>query len=195
MKHQKKYRIHLRIYFVIVSIVTLCPACLFSCGLVILGTVFLYRGNLTIPVVIFLCLLVCTLTMLFGGVALYYGTAYFVKLIEEVNYAVNRIAKGDFEVRIPRRQQYGNDAVYVHELDELKSNVNRMASELAGMDYMRKDFVSNVSHEIKTPTSAMMGFAEIMLDGGVSQMEKNKLPAVPQSILYAGFRLNVEHER
>ncbi len=174
MKYQKKYRIHLRIYFAIVSIVTLCSACLFSCGLVILGTVFLYHGNLTIPVVIFLCLLVCTLTMLFGGVALYYGTAYFVKPIEEVNCAVNRIAKGDFEVRIPRRQQYGNDAVYVHELDELKSNVNRMASELAGMDYMRKDFVSNVSHEIKTPASAMMGFAEIMLDGGVPQEEQKE---------------------
>lgn len=174
MKHQKKYRIHLRIYFAIVAIVTLCSACLLSCGLVILGTVFLYHGNLTIPVVIFLCLLVCTLTMLFGGVALYHGTAYFVKPIEEVNCAVNRIAKGDFEVRIPRGQQCRNDAVYVHELDELKSNVNRMVSELAGMDYMRKDFVSNVSHEIKTPASAMMGFAEIMLDDGVSPEEQKE---------------------
>ena len=151
MKRQKKYRFHLPIYFAIASIVTLCTACLLSCGIVVLGTVFLYRGELTIPVVIALCLLVCTLTMMIGGIALYCETAYFVRPIEEVNHAVNQIAKGDFEVRVPRSQQHGKDAVYVHELDELKANVNRMGAELAGMDYMRKDFVSNVSHEIKTP--------------------------------------------
>lgn len=174
MKRQKKYRVRLRIYFAVVSIVTLCAACLLSCGLVILGTVFLYHGDLSIPVVIFLCLLICTLTMLFGGMALYHGTVYFVKPIEEVSRAVNQIAKGDFGVRINRRQQLGRDAVYAHELDELEANVNRMASELAGMDDMRKEFVSNVSHEIKTPVSAMMGFAEMMLEDGVPSEEQKE---------------------
>lgn len=174
MKHQRKYRVRLRIYFAVVSIVTLCTTCLFSCGLVILGTVFLYHGDFSIPVVIFLCLLVCSLTMLSGGIALYYGTIYFVRPIEKVNHAVNQIAKGDFEVRVPRRQQLSKDAVYVHELDELEANVNRMASELAGMDYMRKEFVSNVSHEIKTPVSAMMGFAEMMLEDGVLPEEQKE---------------------
>ncbi|MCM1193888.1 MAG: HAMP domain-containing histidine kinase [Acetatifactor muris] len=164
MKHQKKYRVRLRIYLAIVSIAILCAACLLSCGLVILGTVFLYHGELTLPIVVSLCLLVCTLTMVIGGIALYYGAAYFIKPIEEVNGAVNQIAKGDFEIRVSRSQQNSKDAVYVHELDELKANVNRMGAELAGMDYLRKDFVSNVSHEIKTPISAMMGFAEILLE-------------------------------
>ncbi|MCM1124398.1 MAG: HAMP domain-containing histidine kinase [Eubacterium sp.] len=174
MKRQKKYRLRLRIYFAVVSIVTLCTACLLSCGLVILGTVFLYHGELSIPVVIFLCLLVCSLTMLIGGIALYHGTIYFVRPIEKVNHAVNQIAKGDFEVRIPRAPRSGKDAAYVHELDELEANVNRMASELAGMDYMRKEFVSNVSHEIKTPVSALMGFAEMMLEDNVLPEERKE---------------------
>lgn len=164
MKHKKKYKFHLRMYFAVASIVTLCTACLLSCGLVILGAVFLYRGELTIPVVILLCLLVCTLTMIIGGLALYCGTAYFVKPIEEVNHAVNQIAKGDFEVQVSRGRHCLKGTEYVHELDELKANVNRMGAELAGMNYMRKDFVSNVSHEIKTPLSAMMGFSEILLE-------------------------------
>lgn len=179
MKHRKKYRFHLRIYFALVSIVTLCAACLLSCGLVILGTVFFYHGELTIPVVIFLCLLVCTLTMIIGGVALYYGTAYFVKPIEEVSRAVNQIAKGDFNVRVSRSPHSGKNAEYVHELDELKANVNCMGAEFAGMNYMRKDFVSNVSHEIKTPVAAMMGFAELMLeDSGVSEEQKEHLTLI-----------------
>lgn len=60
--------------------------------------------------------------------------------------AVNQIATGDFEDRVSRSRYGGKDAAYVHELDELKANVNRMGAELAGMNYMRKDFVSNVSH-------------------------------------------------
>ena len=179
MNHQKKYRVPLRIYFAIVSIVTLCTACLLSCGLVILGAVFLYHGALTIPFVISLCLLVCTLTMVIGGIALYYGTAYFTKPIEEVNHAVNQIAKGDFEVRVSRSRENSKETVYVHELDELKANVNRMGAELAGMNYMRKDFVSNVSHEIKTPVSAMMGFAEILLeDDTLSEEQKEHLTLI-----------------
>lgn len=174
MKHQKKYRVRFRIYFSVVSIVTLCTACLLSCGLVILGTVFLYHGSFSIPVVVSLCLLVCALTMLSGGAALYYGAAYLVKPIEEVNHAVNQIAAGDFGVRISGSQQCGKGAVQIHELDELTENVNRMASELAGMDYMRKDFVSNVSHEIKTPASAMMGFAELLLEDGVLPEEQKE---------------------
>lgn len=160
MKHQKKYRFYLRIYFALVSIATLCAACLLSCGLVISGTVFLYHGEVTIPVVILLCLRVCAFTMVIGGTALYYGTAYFVKPIEEVNRAVNQIARGDFEARVSRSRYGGKDAAYVHELDELKANVNRMGAELAGMNYMRKDFVSNVSHEIKTPVSRHLPSAQ-----------------------------------
>ena len=30
------------------------------------------------------------------------------------------------------------------------------------MDYMRKDFMSNVSHEVKTPVAAITGFVEIL---------------------------------
>ena len=73
----------------------------------------------------------------------------------------------------------GKDAIYVHELDELKANVNRMGAELAGMNYMRKDFVSNVSHEIKTPVAAMMGFAEIMLeDNSLSEEQREHLTLI-----------------
>ena len=139
-----------------------------------MGTVWLYHGELTLEAVILLCLLVCTLTMLLGGIALYYGTAYFVRPIEKINRVVNRIAKGDFSVRILRRDRRSNSAEYVHELDELEANVNRMASELEGMDYMRRDFVSNVSHEIKTPVSAMRGFAELVLEGGLSAEEQKE---------------------
>lgn len=169
VRGERKYRIRLRAYISVVSILTLCFACLFSCGVVVLAVVFLYHGSLTLPVVTAFCFLACALTMLLGGIMLYFGTVYFLKPIEKVNEAVNKIAKGNFEVRIERSEWGKGKAEYAHELDELEANVNHMASELAGMDHMRRDFVSNVSHEIKTPIAAIMGFTEIMLDGGISR--------------------------
>ncbi|MCR4956678.1 MAG: hypothetical protein K6A30_08335 [Lachnospiraceae bacterium] len=58
---------------------------------------------------------------------------------------------------------------YLHELDELTVNINLMAKELSGMDHMRKDFVSNVSHEMKTPVSSMMAM-KYSKDGGLIQI-------------------------
>ena len=174
MKNRKKYRIHLRTHFALEALLILCSACLLSCALVVTGAVIFFHGEWTLPVVIILCLLVCSLTMLVGGIALYYSSAFFVKPIEEMNRVVNRIAKGDFAARISRKQRNGRNAEYLHELDELEANVNRMASELAGMDYMRRDFVSNVSHEIKTPVSAMRGFAELLSEGGLSAEEQKE---------------------
>jgi len=49
-----------------------------------------------------------------------------------------------------------------------------MARELNGMDYMRKDFMSNVSHEIKTPVAAITGFSEMLLDGGLDEEEQKE---------------------
>ncbi|MBC7958343.1 MAG: HAMP domain-containing histidine kinase [Vallitaleaceae bacterium] len=49
-----------------------------------------------------------------------------------------------------------------------------MARELNEMDYMRKDFMSNVSHEIKTPVAAITGFSEMLLDGGLEEAEQKE---------------------
>ena len=49
-----------------------------------------------------------------------------------------------------------------------------MVAELDGMDYMRKDFMSNVSHEIKTPIAAITGFTEILLDGSIDESERQE---------------------
>ena len=49
-----------------------------------------------------------------------------------------------------------------------------MVAELDGMDYMRKDFMRNVSHEIKTPIAAITGFTEILLDGNIDENERHE---------------------
>ncbi|HSH25115.1 MAG TPA: ATP-binding protein [Massilibacterium sp.] len=44
-------------------------------------------------------------------------------------------------------------------------------TELKKLEQMRKDFVANVSHELKTPITSIKGFAETLLDGAMEQKE------------------------
>ncbi len=171
---KKKYRMKLRMYFSTVSIATLCSACVVSAIFVIGGMMLFYHGEITTWVAILLCLGICALTMLLGGTALYFGTSHFVKPLEEISEIVGEIAKGNFAVSVKRNEARKKDAEYENELDELKANINDMAAELAGMDHMRKDFVSNVSHEMKTPVASMMGFAEMLLEDDLPEEERQE---------------------
>lgn len=44
-------------------------------------------------------------------------------------------------------------------------------TELKKLESMRKDFVANVSHELKTPITSIMGFAETLIEGAMNNKE------------------------
>lgn len=171
---KRRYRMSLRLYFSLVSITTLCSACVFSLVLVLGAMKLFYHGTFSPQVAVVVCLLICTLTMLFGGIMLWLGAIHLTKPIGEMTGAVKRVAGGDFTAHINRREYDSKEYEYTNEIDELARNFNTMAAELNGMDYMRKDFMSNVSHEVKTPVAAITGFTEILMDGGLSSEEQQE---------------------
>ena len=75
------------------------------------------------------------------------------EIIEEANL----FAKGDFSTTLPDYE--------VKEIAELGSALNRMAAQLDRLENLRKDFVANVSHELKTPIATIKGYVETLLDG------------------------------
>jgi signal transduction histidine kinase len=69
--------------------------------------------------------------------------------------------------RTMARGEYGT-AVAVRSRDEvgqLAAAFNRMSGELEGLERLRRDLVANVSHELKTPISALRAHLENLLDG------------------------------
>ncbi len=68
--------------------------------------------------------------------------------------ATREIAEGNFNVRVDLRGPF--------EAEQLAESFNRMAQELSGIETMRGDFVSNVSHEFKTPVASIRGFAKLL---------------------------------
>ncbi len=87
-----------------------------------------------------------------------------VRPVNEINSIANSIAAGDLSARAPPQE-------YNDELSELAENINHMAEEISSSDKMKNDFISTVSHEMKTPLTAIKGWGETMLDMGDSDPE------------------------
>ena len=68
-------------------------------------------------------------------------------------------AKGDFSKRIPVTSD--------DEIGELAVSFNQMTNSLVQLEGMRKSFVANVSHELKTPMTTIGGFIDGILDGTI----------------------------
>lgn len=60
------------------------------------------------------------------------------------------------------------------ELGELAHEFNNMAVKLKELDQMKKDFVSNVTHELRSPLTSIRGYIELLLQGTAGELNKNQ---------------------
>ena len=77
--------------------------------------------------------------------------------VRDMAGAAERLARGDYSERVPVTSR--------DELGRLAETFNRMATELESVERLRRDLVANVSHELKTPISALRAHLENLLDG------------------------------
>ncbi|THF79594.1 two-component sensor histidine kinase [Cohnella fermenti] len=80
--------------------------------------------------------------------------------------AMQRMAKGDFNIKLEAHPRYAG------QFSVLVDNLNRMANELGQMEQMRQEFISNVSHEIQSPLTAIKGFAQALQGGDLSPEQR-----------------------
>lgn len=77
---------------------------------------------------------------------------------EQILDATERIAAGDFSTRLLPRHRYAKYDQY----DVIMENLNTMAAELQKSEVLKTDFISNVSHELKTPLTVIRSYAELL---------------------------------
>lgn len=73
--------------------------------------------------------------------------------------AAAAVAKGDYSQRLPIEGQ--------DEIAMLTGQFNEMASEVGRAHQMQRDFIANVSHDLKTPLTSIQGFSQAILDGAL----------------------------
>jgi len=95
----------------------------------------------------------------------YFLSQGFSRPLKEINNAALEISKGNYETRI--------DLHSSREIKELGDTINNLAKQLSRVEQIRREFIANVSHEMRTPLSYLRGYTEIMLDG-LAESEEDK---------------------
>ena len=95
-----------------------------------------------------------------------------IQPIREMVQATRAYAAGTFDVRM-------QDADRGDEIGELAAGFNNMADSLAETERQRRDFIANISHELKTPMTSIAGYTDGILDGTIPpEREKQYLQII-----------------
>ena len=95
---------------------------------------------------------------------------YLMRPLQYIGNGARKLASGDLSVRLlPLRKDGKKDEVEV-----LIEDFNIMAEELSSIEVLKTDFISSVSHELKTPLSQISNYATILQSGTLTEEEKSR---------------------
>lgn len=107
------------------------------------------------------------LISILSGAAIAVGLSkIFVSPMTKLGDAMRKVAGGDFSVRLDCTSR-------IRDVREVYGSFNTMVKELGNTETLQTDFVSNVSHEFKTPINAIEGYASLLQDSQLTDEQKN----------------------
>lgn len=89
----------------------------------------------------------------------YFNAKHLTSPINQMTKAADSFARGDFSSRVEVESD--------DEIGRLADSFNLMADSLERSENLRREFISDVSHELKTPMTTISGFADGILDGTI----------------------------
>ncbi|HHU89430.1 MAG TPA: HAMP domain-containing histidine kinase [Clostridiaceae bacterium] len=115
------------------------------------------------PVVLVFLLLV---SLFIGTLIAILGGEYFLRSLHDLIEATKEVTAGNYNVKI----KTGGTL----EIDRLATYFNEMTTELASIEKLRNDFISNISHEFKTPIVSIRGFARRLKKSTLTEQQREE---------------------
>ena len=169
---KKKLKIRLGVYFSIIVMAELFTILGASIAISYLFPLF----DLNVPDWVF----VLFFSVIVGIACAVFVNTFVLSKISTLSRNMSRVANGEFDIELHTNSK-------IDEIQELYKSFNLMTRELSATEILQTDFVSNVSHEFKTPISAIDGYAMLLQDKSLSDEERD---GYLEKILYNTNRLS-----
>lgn len=151
-------------YVFILTVITLTIALGLMAALYYAGLFDEGSGPTISPVLLLVLLVLCSSLIGCGlSVALY---SLSFKSLNQFRAAMNKVAKGDFTVTLPDSEDN-----YMHDLN---SSFNAMVRSLGSIETLKTNFISDFSHEFKTPIASICGFAKLLKDPDLAEEDRQE---------------------
>lgn len=149
------------IIFLLIAFVVSCSFYLFLNSMHFTKEQIQANAILTFLNVLFLSLLFCLIDGIQRKISI-------ERPVKRILRATDELAKGNFKTRVDT----GRKTPVRNEFDVIAENINMMAKELSGIETLRTDFVSNVSHELKTPLSVIGNYSTMLQTKDLSEEKR-----------------------
>ena len=88
-----------------------------------------------------------------------------IKPLFKLSEAIREVARGNFSITLDETEG-------VEQIRETTHDFNLMVNELGGIETLRNDFVTNVSHEFKTPLASIEGYAALLQSSFLTEEDR-----------------------
>ncbi len=105
---------------------------------------------------IFMIIITFTITITVAAIILWISSKKMTAPLREMNRIALKFAKGNFTESVKVRSK--------DEIGHLGETFNYMANELASLEQMRRDFMANVSHDLRSPLTSIKGLLVAFID-------------------------------
>lgn len=112
-------------------------------------------------------------------------SSLLVRSINKVSKAAKRIAEGRYEerIKVPGKDEIGELAVNFNHMAE---NIEEKVMELSNHAQQKEDFAANFAHELKTPLTSVIGYADMLYQ---KDLPRDQVKSAAEYILNEGMRL------
>ena len=160
-KQKKAGKLDIRLLFIIVTMLEILGTVALSSLFVWLIEYFLHT-NIEVHPLLWLALFSIVIGVTISVVV----NVLLLRPIIRLNRAMREVAEGDFSIRL----QTGS---HITEIRDTYHSFNLMVRELGATETLQSDFVSNVSHEFKTPINAIEGYATLLQGAGSDEQRQD----------------------
>lgn len=161
-KWKTKKRLSFRVYFTIFVSIIIC----ISVGVALWfseTTNDWFVKELRVPEFVILII-----SSLFTGAVLSHFVGKFALApIKRIRNAMSEVSQGNFDVAIEEDNRFD-------EIEDINHAFNLMTKELRSTQVIQKDFIANVSHEFKTPLTAIEGYTTMLQDSTLTEEERKE---------------------